>query len=160
MLERRVCFQARETGAMPEVDPVLAQLLVREAPEAMVVADPEGIIRLWNAGAEAMFGHSAGHAVGSSLDLIIPERFRDRHWHGYGQAMATGTTRYGDTLLAVPAAHSDGSRLSIEFSVALLRDTGGALLGIAAVVREVSARRQVEQALRARIAELEQSRTP
>jgi PAS domain S-box-containing protein len=137
------------------MDAWLAQASVREAPEAIVVTDPEGIIRLWNHGAEHVFGHSAARAVGESLDLIIPEKLRERHWAGYRQTVATGHTRYGDTLLSVPATHRDGHHLSIEFSVALLRDEAGRIAGISAIMREVTDRRDTEKALRARLAELE-----
>ncbi len=92
------------------MDAWLAQATVREAPEAIVVTDPEGIIRLWNHGAERVFGHSAAQAVGESLDLIIPEKLRERHWAGYRQTMATGRTRYGDTLLSVPATPYNSAR--------------------------------------------------
>jgi PAS domain S-box-containing protein len=133
----------------------LAAAVVRESAEAIVVTDPAGIIRLWNDGAARIFGFSADEAVGQSLDVIIPEKLRDRHWKGYFQTMATGYTRYGDKLLSVPAAHRDGQRLSIEFSVALLRDDAGQIVGISAIMREVTERRDAERALRARIAELE-----
>ncbi|OBG26540.1 histidine kinase [Mycobacterium sp. 852002-51057_SCH5723018] len=129
------------------------------APEAIVVSDPEGIIRLWNGGAERMFGHPAAEAVGRNLDLIIPEKLRGRHWEGYRKTMATGHTRYGDRLLGVPAIHRDGHRLSIEFSVALLRDENGRIVGISAIMREVTERRNAEQELRARLAELEKNQT-
>jgi PAS domain S-box-containing protein len=135
-------------------DAWLARAVVREAPEAIVVTGPDGIIRLWNGGAEKMFGYSAAEAVGQSLDLIIPEKLRDRHWKGYRQTMATGHTRYGDTLLSVPATHRDGHRLSIEFSVALLRDDGR-IVGISAIMREVTERRDAEKALRAKLAQFE-----
>lgn len=133
----------------------LAQAVVTESGEAIVVTDPAGAIRLWNDGAARMFGYSAAEALGASLDLIIPEKLRDRHWKGYEQTMATGTTRYGDTLLSVPATHQDGRRLSIEFSVALLRDDTGAIVGISAIMREVSERREAERALRAKLTDLE-----
>jgi PAS domain S-box-containing protein len=107
----------------------LACAVVNAAPEAVVVTDPEGIVRLWNGGAEAMFGSPAAEAVGRSLGLIIPEKQRAAHWKGYHQTMETGYTKYGDRLLAVPALHRDGHRLSIEFSVALLRDETGASSG-------------------------------
>jgi PAS domain S-box-containing protein len=87
--------------------------------------------------------------------LIIPEKLRDRHWKGYRATMATGITRYGDKLLSVPATHQDGRRLSIEFSVALLRDETGQITGISAIMREVTERREAEKALRAKLAELE-----
>ncbi|MFE9607227.1 PAS domain-containing protein [Streptomyces sp. NPDC006012] len=143
------------TAGAGEPDAWLAQAIVRESPEAVVVADPEGIIRVWNSGAERMFGHTAAEAVGQNLALIIPEKLRERHDKGYRNTMATGETRYGDTLLAVPATHRDGHRLSIEFSVALLRDASDEIVGISAVMREVSERRNAEKALRMRLAELE-----
>lgn len=134
----------------------LAQALVRAAAEAMVVTDPDGIIRLWNGGAERVFGYQAGEAVGQSLDLIIPEKQRERHWAGYDKTMATGHTRYGgEDLLKVPAMHRDGRRLSIEFSVALLRDDAGRIAGISAVIRDVTQRWNEEKAMRARLAQLE-----
>jgi PAS domain S-box-containing protein len=143
----------------------LAQAVVREAPEAIVVATPDGVITLWNGGAEKIFGYSAAEALGQTLDLIIPEKQRARHWAGYDQTMATGVTKYGDTLLKVPAVHRDGRRMSIEFSVALLRDTGdegtggngadGKIVGIAAVVRDVTERWATEKELLKRLAAAE-----
>ena len=133
----------------------LASAVVTESVEAIVVTDADGVIRLWNNGAARVFGYSAAEAAGQSLDLIIPQKLRDRHWKGYRETMATGITRYGDTLLSVPATHRDGRRLSIEFSVALLRDEAGEIVGISAIMREVSERREAERALRAKLAELQ-----
>ena len=133
----------------------LAAAVVKESPEAIVVTDPAGLIRLWNDGAARMFGYSADEAMGQNLDLIIPEKQRERHWKGYFQTMATGYTRYGDKLLSVPATHRDGQRLSIEFSVALLRDDADQIVGISAVMREITERRNAERELRAKISELE-----
>jgi PAS domain S-box-containing protein len=133
----------------------LAQAVVREAPEAIVVSDPTGIIVLWNGGAERVFGYPAAEALGQSLNLIIPEKQRARHWAGYDAVMASGETKYGDTLLKVPAAHRDGRRLSIEFSVALLRDADGKIAGITALIRDVTERWMAERELRARLAEAE-----
>jgi PAS domain S-box-containing protein len=133
----------------------LAEAVVTESAEAIVVTDPDGIIQLWNNGAARIFGFSAADVVGQSLDVIIPEKLRARHWQGYQQTMLTGYTRYGDKLLSVPALHSDGHRLSIEFSVALLRDDAGQIVGISAIMREVSERREAEKALRTKLSELE-----
>jgi PAS domain S-box-containing protein len=118
----------------------LFRRLVEEMPEAVIVTDRAGVIVLWNRAAEAMFGHAAGEAIGQSLDLIIPERYRARHWAGYERVMSTGVTRYGQELLAVPALRKDGRRLSLEFSIALLRDDGGELAGAAAIIRDVTVR--------------------
>lgn len=129
--------------------------IVAETQEAIIFADHEGIIRLWNAGAEAMFGYSAQEATGQSLDLIIPERQRTPHWEGYRRVMETGTTRYGRELLAVPAIRKDGSRISLEFSIMLLRQGAEKLSGAVAIMREVTARWQQDKALKQRVAELE-----
>jgi PAS domain S-box-containing protein len=133
----------------------LSHAVVTASAEAIVVADPDGVIRLWNDGAARMFGYSAAEAAGQTLDLIIPEKLRARHTKGYRETMATGVTRYGDTLLSVPATHRDGHRLSIEFSVALLRDEAGEIVGISAIMREVTERRNAERELRAKLAEAE-----
>lgn len=133
----------------------ICRAIVDNAPEAMVFADRDGIIRLWSAGAEALFGYKAKETLGKSLDIIIPENLRARHWEGYKRVMATGETKYGKDLLAVPGIRKDGSRVSLEFSVAMLRDTGGQLLGIAAVLRDVTARWKKEKELLARLAALE-----
>jgi PAS domain S-box-containing protein len=133
----------------------LAAAVVKEAAEAIVVTDPAGIIRLWNEAATRMFGYRVEEAMGQNLDIIIPEKLRDRHWKGYFQTMATGYTRYGDKLLSVPASHRDGQRLSVEFSVALLRDDADQIVGISAIMREITERRNAERELRAKISELE-----
>jgi PAS domain S-box-containing protein len=102
-----------------------------------------------------MFGYPAETALGQSLDLIVPERQRQRHWEGYRRVMATGVTRYGRELLAVPAMRQDGTRISLEFSITLLRDAQDGLIGAAAILRDVTARWEQERALRARMATLE-----
>ncbi len=129
--------------------------IVQNAQDAIIFADRDGIIRLWNSGAEAMFGYQVEEAVGRTLDLIIPERLRARHWEGYRKVMATGVTRYGRELLKVPGIRKDGTRISLEFSIVLLRDEMGTLLGPAAIIRDVTARWQEEKALRDRLAALE-----
>jgi PAS domain S-box-containing protein len=129
--------------------------LVAAVGDAFVVCDPSGAITLWNAAAERMFGFSAEEALGRSLDLIIPERLRQRHWDGYHKTMKTGETRYGTDLLRVPAAHKDGRALSIAFTVALLTSPDGQVSGIAAVIRDETARFNEERNLRKRLAELE-----
>jgi len=127
----------------------LFRTIVQEMPEAVIFADRTGVIRLWNSGAETMFGHSAAEAVGKTLDLIIPERLRPRHWDGYHKVIATGVSRYGrGELLATPAIRKDGRRISIEFSIALLKEETGNVLGAAAIVRDVTARWEKEKARR------------
>jgi PAS domain S-box-containing protein len=133
----------------------LCESIVEQSPIAVIVGDREGIVRLWNAGAQTMFGWSAGEAIGKSMDMIIPEKHRPRHWEGYDRVMGTGVTKYGRNLLAVPALTKDGRRISIEFNVVLLKDAEGRVLGIAATMQDVTARWERDKALRARLAEME-----
>lgn len=130
--------------------------LVADAGDAIMACDAQGAIVLWNAAAERIFGFSPDEAMGNSLDLIIPERHRARHWQGYHTTMETGITKYGADLLRVPALHKDGHTLSIAFTVSLLKDTHGRTSGIAAVVRDETARFAEDRKLRARLTELEQ----
>ncbi len=127
-----------------------AATLLRTTPDAVVYADAEGLIRFWNAGAERIFGFAAAEAVGKSLDIIIPQSLRQRHWDGYHKTMATGETRYGaGDLLSVPAVRKDGSRVSIEFTVTPFHDAAGNMLGIAAIMRDVTKKFEEMKALRA-----------
>jgi PAS domain S-box-containing protein len=134
----------------------LTRRIVDEAADAIIYADREGVIRLWNASAATLFGYAREEALGQSLDIIIPERLRQRHWDGYRTVMETGETRYGaGELLSVPGIRKDGTRLSLEFSIAMLRDEAGSLSGIAAILRDVSERFERDRTLNARLKELE-----
>jgi len=135
------------------------QQIVENSPDAILIADRDGRIRFWNSGAERMFGYAATEASGRSLDLIIPENLRARHWQGYGRVMETGRTNYLSALLASPGVRKDGSRLSLEFSIVLLRDEQGAMAGCAAIIRDVTARWQKEKELKQRLAACESGRT-
>jgi PAS domain S-box-containing protein len=131
--------------------------LVRSMGDAVVVADAEGAISFWNAAATRIFGFSESEALGRPLDLIIPDRLRGRHNEGYAKTVSNGTTRYGSSLLRVPALHKDGSALSIAFTVALLTGADGRVQGVAAVIRDETERFNDDRALRRRLAELEQA---
>lgn len=132
------------------------ELVVQAAGDAIIAADPEGKIILWNPAAERIFGFAGQEALGQSLDLIIPERFRARHWDGYRQVTRTGQTKYGAEVLRVPARHKDGRLLSIAFTVALLSGADGQPRAIAAIVRDETSRWNEEQAMRQRLRELEE----
>jgi PAS domain S-box-containing protein len=136
-------------------DDWLYRRIVEDSPVAILFADPDGKIRLWNAGAEALFGFRADEALGQSVDLIIPERQRARHWEGWEKVMATGVTLYGREVLAVPALKKDGSRISIEFNILLLRAPTGEILGAAALIQDVTARWQREKEMKASLQALE-----
>ena len=133
----------------------LCQHIVADASDAIMFSDRQGIIRLWNRGAEQMFGYDAAEALGQSLDLIIPENLRGRHWDGYYRVMESGESRYSTEMLSAPALRKDGSRISTEFSMVMVKGDDGTVLGVAAVIRDVSARWQREKELKERIKELE-----
>jgi PAS domain S-box-containing protein len=133
----------------------LCRSIVEAAQDAIVFADRDGVIRLWNAGAETIFGYPAEQALGQRLDLIIPENLRARHWEGYRRVMASGATRYGRELLKVPALRRDSTRISLEFTVVPVRGASGEILGVGAIMREVTERWRQERALRERLAALE-----
>lgn len=123
--------------------------------DAIVVCDAAGLITYWNAGATRIFGFSQDEALGASLDIIIPERMRKRHWDGYHKSMETGTTRYGNDVLRVPAINKAGDPLSISFTVAMLHGADGKVNAIASVMRDETARFNADRALRKRLQALE-----
>lgn len=117
----------------------LGRVLASDIPDAVIYADDRGIIRYWNDGATRIFGYTGSEAVGQSLDIIIPERLRERHWDGYRRMMATGESRHGTAeVLAVPAQTKAGATLSIQFTVAPVRDESHKLRGIVALLRDVT----------------------
>jgi PAS domain S-box-containing protein len=127
----------------------IAQALLALGADAIVATDRDGIIRHWNPGAERIFGHTAAEAVGKSLDLIIQENLRARHWEGYRHVMQTGHSRYGEgDLLAVPGLRKDGTRVSLEFTIATIRNEASETVGVAAILRDVTARFEEMKALR------------
>ena len=129
----------------------LGEALLQTMSDAIIASDRDGRITFWNPGAERIFGFSPAEAMGQSLDLIIPERLRARHWAGYTEVMRTGESRYGHgDLLSVPALRKDGTRLSIEFTIVPLKDEAGAMAGMAAILRDVTARFEELRALRQR----------
>jgi len=136
----------------------LAEALLQSASDAIVATDREGRITFWNPGAARIFGFAADQAIGQSLDLIIPENLRARHWAGFRHVMETGVSRYGEgDLLAVPGLTSDGRRISIEFTIAILRDQAGKLAGTVAVMRDVTRRFEELRELKRRLAEVRPS---
>ena len=138
------------------MDDLLYRQIIDGSPDAIILGDVKGIIRLWNAGAEAIFGYTAEEAVGQSMDIIIPERLRGRHWDGYHKVMATGVSRYGrGELLAVPAVTKDGRNISIEFTIQMLKVATGEIVGPVATIRDVTKRFQREKEMARRVKELE-----
>jgi PAS domain S-box-containing protein len=130
-----------------------ADRLLSGMSDAVVYADAEGVIRLWNRGATRIFGFTEAEALGRSLDIIIPENLRERHWQGYRATMRTGQSRYGDgQILSVPALRKDGARISVEFTIVPFADDAGQMVGIAAIMRDATARFEELRTLRRQLA--------
>ena len=142
-----------------EVGLRLSEAILAQSPDAIVFANREGVIRLWNRGAEVLFGFPAADVIGSSLDVIIPERFRQAHWAGFRRAIASGDTRHGDRVRTTRAVHRFGHPLYVDLSFALVRDEAGSVIGSVAMGRDCSDRYLAEKALRERLAELEKLAT-
>jgi PAS domain S-box-containing protein len=136
---------------------VLPEAILSSSGDAIIASDDEGIIRFWNPGAERIFGYAKDSAIGQSLDIIIPEQLRGRHWLGYRQVMANGQSRYGrGDVLAVPGIRSDGARISLEFTIVPLHGVNGTIFGMAAVMRDVTKRFEELRALKKSVAKLEE----
>jgi PAS domain S-box-containing protein len=133
---------------------ILAKAVLSARSDAIVAADRDGIIRFWNPGAERIFGHASAEAIGQSLDLIIPERLRKRHWDGFRHTMETGHSRYGEgDLLSVPAIRRDGATISVEFTIVPLKTETDLMDGMVAIMRDVTARFEETRQLKRKLAE-------
>lgn len=136
-----------------DIQAAIGPALLASVSDAIVASDREGAIVFWNPGAERIFGFSAAEALGQSLDLIIPEPQRARHWEGYDRVIASGVSRYGaGDLLATPGLRKDGARISLEFSILLMKDPAGQVAAMVSVMRDVTARFEEMRALRKRLA--------
>ena len=134
-----------EPTAHPEVP---WRRILADVPDALIHADVEGVIRAWNAGAEALFGFSAAEALGVSLDLIIPERLREPHWVAYRRAMARGATRGGSEVRTTRGTHKDGRKLYVDMSFGVVKHDDGRVLGSVAMARDATERYLAEVARR------------
>lgn len=147
----------KEGGDTVDLNNLIADALLATESDAIVVADRDGTIAFWNPGAERIFGHSADEARGRSLDIIIPERLRERHWQGFARVMQTGESRYGTSdLLSVPAVRNDGATISVEFTITVVRQGGqmdGQIVGMIAIIRDVTKQFQELRELRRAVAQ-------
>jgi PAS domain S-box-containing protein len=130
----------------------LAEAILSANADAIIAADNEGVIAFWNPGAERIFGYASADAIGRSLDIIIPARLQKRHWDGYHRVMESGESRYGHgDILAVPGIKKDGNQISIEFTVTPMRDETDQLVGLIAILRDVTKRFEEIRALKRKL---------
>lgn len=126
--------------------PALADRILEQTTDAVVYADSTGVIRRWNPAASLLFGHAAAEAIGSSIDLIIPEHLRAAHWNGFRKAVEAGTTRLAGRPAMTRAVHKDGRKLYVEMTFALVKDEGGSVIGSVAIARDATERVERERA--------------
>ena len=125
-----------ETNMLSLADSILEQIA-----DAVIYADHSGTIMRWNPAAASLFGYSATEAIGQNLDLIITVHLRDRHWRGFGAAMAKGVVRLQGRPTLTRAMHKGGSKLYVEMTFALVKDDiDGQVVGAVAVARDATER--------------------
>jgi PAS domain S-box-containing protein len=124
----------------------LYEAIVEQAPDAVIFADRDGAIRVWNRGAEAIFGYAAPEVLGASLDVIIPEPLRKAHWQGFDRALESGTMKYAGRVLTTRSMHKDGRRLYVDLSFSLVKDAVGTIVGALAMARDCTERYLAEKA--------------
>ncbi len=134
----------------------MARLLLDQAPDAVIFAGPDGIIREWNTAAEALFGHAASDAIGQSLDLIVPERFREAHWKGFDKALGEGDTKYRGQALPTRSMRKDGTDFYVELTFAIVHNVDGKVIGALAHARDITERWTHDREQRQRLRELEE----
>ena len=121
------------------MDDTLFEAVIEQAPDAIIFADRQGTIRMWNQAAVTLFGHAREDVLGQSLDIIIPERFRRPHWLGFDHAIESGTTKYAGSVMTTRSLHKDGSKLYVDLSFGLVRDASGSVVGALATARRGAA---------------------
>jgi PAS domain S-box-containing protein len=145
----------KEAVVSTREQPTLAQALIEHLADAVIFADRAGLIQVWNAGAEAVFGYSSDEVLGRRLDVLIPERLRPAHWAGFDAAIETGHMKHGRESMTTRSIHRDGTDLYVDLSFALVKDDTGRVMGAVAVARDITSRFRAEKESRRHIAELE-----
>ena len=137
------------------IPPGLVDAILATASDAIIATDRTGIISFWNPGADRIFGFSADEAIGRSLDLIIPDNLQARHWAGFNRVMETGESHYGHgDLLSVPALTKSGRRISVEFTIMMLKDGKNRPAGMVAILRDVTKHFEESRKLKRQLQEL------
>jgi PAS domain S-box-containing protein len=137
------------------MQPCLSQALIEHLADAVIFTDRDGVIQLWNPGAEAVFGYAADEVLGRRADMLIPERLRRAHWAGFDSAIQTGRMKHARGSMTTRSTHKDGSDRYVDMSFALVKDAAGRALGAVAVARDITDRFRAEKESRKRLADLE-----
>ena len=114
------------------------QLLVEQAPDAVIFSDAQGLIRVWNTRSADVFGYSASEVLGGSMDLIIPQDLRKRHWKGFLEAIQRHRTKYDGRPMVTRALQRSGERLYVELAFSIVLDESARAIGAMAIARDVT----------------------
>ncbi|MGE3073188.1 MAG: PAS domain-containing protein [Dehalococcoidia bacterium] len=142
------------------MDSQLATTLIEQSPDAVIFAGTDGVIGAWNAEAERVFGHSASEALGQTLDLIIPEQFRDAHWTGYDRALGDKVTKYKGQALTTRATRKGGETIYVDLGFAIVLNDAGEAIGALATARDVTERFNRDREMRRELRELKAAAKP
>jgi PAS domain S-box-containing protein len=112
------------------------RLIVDQSPDAIIFANRQGMIQVWNDAATELFGYPPDEVIGRSLDVIIPEHLRRHHWDGFGEAVDSGYTKHGRRALKTRATHKTGDKLYVSLAFSVVKDREGAVIGAMATARE------------------------
>ncbi|MEO6043901.1 MAG: PAS domain S-box protein [Tepidiformaceae bacterium] len=139
------------------MDTQLQTDLLDQGPDAVIFAGTDGLVAYWNAAAERIFGHTSAAAMGQSLDIIIPEQYREAHWTAYDRALADGDTKYRGQSLATRSVRADGEKIYVELSFGIIKDAAGASIGAIATARDITERFTADREMRRKLRELEKA---
>ena len=139
------------------MDTQLQTDLLDQGPDAVIFAGTDGLVAYWNAAAERIFGHTSAAAMGQSLDIIIPEQYREAHWTAFDRALADGDTKYRGQSLATRSVRADGEKIYVELSFGIIKDAAGASIGAIATARDITERFTADREMRRKLRELEKA---
>ena len=135
----------------------LEATLLEQSPDAVIFAGTDGVITVWNAAAERVFGHSPANAIGQNLDIIIPEQFRNAHWTGFDRALAAGETKFRGQALTTRATRADGETIYVDLGFEIIKDASGTVIGAMATARDVTERFNRDRETRRELRELREA---
>lgn len=120
-------------------NPELAEEIIEQANDAIIYTDIHGTIQKWNLAATKLFGFSKEEALGTSLDIIIPEKIRSAHWRGFHAAIQSGTLQLSGKPTITKGRHKDeNKKLYIQISFAIITDQNGNVEGSVAIARDAT----------------------
>jgi PAS domain S-box-containing protein len=135
MLEQKVEERTKEFRESEE----RIRGLVETSTDAIISANEEGRITLWNKAAEKIFGYSEGEALGKPLTLIMPEEYRERHGRGFKHYLETGETRVIGKTVELEGLRKDGTKFPLELSLSDMRRDERHIF--TAVIRDITERK-------------------